>query len=135
MSGIIEEVVRYLNNKYGLIQAELSGVSIEFPEIDVYDEETIITFWGCGAFVIHQDMLYEVLEDDGYWYPHRSNELSVAFIESRIVAYKIALDYLKSHGKPVYYEFTSDEGKTVYSRTICNYTLEKSYVEPVNFID
>lgn len=40
----INKVVDYLNNNYSQQREE------EIPEIDVYDKETIIAFWGVWCF-------------------------------------------------------------------------------------
>lgn len=101
----INEVVDYLNQNYNQQREE------EIPDIDVYDKETIIAFWGCGAFVLHQDIITDIYEDDGHWFADTgySNHYNKDWIDSKIAAYNHLKDYLKEHGYPEYSVVHVDE--------------------------
>lgn len=129
MSGIIEELVRYLNNKYGLPQAELSGVSIGFPKIDVIDKETVISFWKCGAIVMHKNDVYDVRNFNGHWLENdkKYNQHSIELEDSRSNAYQCLINYLKEHGYPRYTTVHVDEFERYVSMDdVCGYSLVES---------
>lgn len=117
----INEVVDYLNQNYNQQREE------EIPDIDVYDKETIIAFWGCGAFVLHQDIITDIYEDDGHWFADTgySNHYNKDWIDSKIAAYNHLKDYLKEHGYPEYSVIHVDEfgEKEYWDKDICGYSL------------
>lgn len=117
----INEVVDYLNQNYNQQREE------EIPDIDVYDKETIIAFWGCGAFVLHQDIITDIYEDDGHWFADTgySNHYNKDWIDSKIAAYNHLKDYLKEHGYPEYSVVHVDEfgEKEYWKQDVCGYSL------------
>lgn len=117
----INEVVDYLNQNYNQQREE------EIPDIDVYDKETIIAFWGCGAFVLHQDIITDIYEDDGHWFADTgySNHYNKDWIDSKIAAYNHLKDYLKEHGYPEYSVVHVDEfgEKEYWKQDVCGCSL------------
>lgn len=117
----INKVVDYLNENYNQQREE------EIPEIDVYDKETIIAFWGCGAFVLHNDIVTDIYEDDGYWFVNQNynNMYSKDWIDNKINAYNHLKGYLKEHGYPEYSDIHIDEfgQKEYWDKDICGYSL------------
>ena len=117
----INEVVDYLNQNYNQQREE------EIPDIDVYDKETIIAFWGCGAFVLHQDIITDIYEDDGHWFADTgySNHYNKDWIDSKIAAYNHLKVYLKEHGYPEYSVVHVDEfgEKEYWKQDVCGYSL------------
>lgn len=125
----INKVVDYLNENYNQQREE------EIPKIDVYDKETIIAFWGCGAFVLHKDLIMEIYEDDGHWFGHETGEFNTynkSWIVSQISAYNNLKDYLKEHGYPEYSVVRIDEfgQKDYWDKDICGYSLIKKDDSP-----
>jgi len=80
----IEDVVDYLNRNYTQSRKE------PIPLTEWFDKETIISFWSCGAFVLNKKMIYEIHEDDGYWFGNprcdKYNEFHKAWLPSKIAA-------------------------------------------------
>lgn len=117
----INEVVDYLNQNYNQQREE------DIPNIDVYDKETIIAFWGCGAFVLHQDIITDIYEDDGHWFADTgySNHYNKDWIDSKIAAYSHLKDYLKEHGYPEYSVIHINEfgEKEQRDKDICGYSF------------
>lgn len=117
----INKVVDYLNNNYNQQREE------EIPKIDVYNKETIISFWGCGAYVLHKDLITDIHEDDGHWFVNKDypNTYSKGWIDSKISAYNHLKDYLKEHGYPEYSVIHVDEfgEKEYWDKDICGYSL------------
>lgn len=126
----INKVVDYLNENYNQQREE------EIPEVDVYDKETIIAFWECGAFVLHKNLITDIYEDDGHWFGNEKENFytySKGWIDAKIAAYNHLNDYLKEHGYPEYSVIHVDEfgEKEYWDKDICGYSLidkkEKSF--------
>lgn len=124
----INKVVDYLNNNYNQQREE------DIPKIDVYDKETIIAFWGCGAFVLHKDVITDIYEDDGHWFAIKDypNTYSKGWVDSKITAYNHLKDYLKEHGYPEYSVIHINEfgEKEYWDKDICGYSLIKKDNSP-----
>ena len=80
----IEDVVDYLNRNYTQSRKE------PIPLTEWFDKETIISFWDCGAFVLNKKFIYEIYEDDGYWFGNSKvneyNYFHKAWLPSKIAA-------------------------------------------------
>lgn len=80
----IEDVVDYLNRNYTQSRKE------PIPLTECFDKETIISFWSCGAFVLNKKLIYEIYEDDGYWFGNSKvneyNYFHKAWLPSKIAA-------------------------------------------------
>lgn len=117
----INKVVDYLNENYNQQRKE------EIPKIDVYNKETIISFWGCGAYVLHKDLITDIYEDDGHWFTNKDypNTYNKDWVDDKITAYNNLKDYLKEHGYPVYSVVRIDEfgQKEYWEQDICDYSL------------
>lgn len=117
----INEVVDYLNQNYNQQREE------DIPNIDVYDKETIIAFWGCGAFVLHQDIITDIYEDDGHWFADTGYSIlyNKDWLDSKITAYNHLKEYLKEHGYPEYSVIHVDEfgQKEYWKQDVCGYSL------------
>lgn len=124
----LNKVVDYLNENYNQQREE------EIREIDVYDNETIIALWGCGAFVLHKDVITDIHEDDGHWFTNKDypNTYSKGWIDSKITAYNNLKDYLTEHGYPEYSVVRIDEfgQKEYWKQDICGYSLIKKDNSP-----
>lgn len=122
MVEIIEKVIKYLDNKYGASQTE-------FPEIDVIDKETVISFWKCGAIVMHRNDVYDVWKSNGHWLENdkKYNQHSIELEDSRSNAYQCLINYLKEHGYSRYSTVHVDEfGRYISMDDVCGYSLVKS---------
>ena len=125
----INKVVDYLNENYNQQREE------EIPEVDVYDKETIIAFWECGAFVLHKNLITDIYEDDGHWFGNEKENFytySKGWIDAKIAAYNHLKDYLKEHGYPEYSVIHVDEfgEKEYWDKDICGYSLIKKDESP-----
>lgn len=124
----INKVVDYLNENYNQQRKE------EIPKIDVYNKETIISFWGCGAYVLHKDLITDIYEDDGHWFTNKDypNTYNKDWVDDKITAYNNLKDYLKEHGYPEYSVVRIDEfgQKDYWDQDICSYSLIKKDDSP-----
>jgi len=122
MSEIIDKVIKYLDSKYGASQTR-------FPEIDVIDKETVISFWKCGAIVMHSNDVYDVRNFNGHWLENdkKYNQHSIELEDSRSNAYQCLINYLKEHGYPRYTTVHVDEfGRYMSMDDECGYSLVES---------
>lgn len=122
MSEIIDKVIKYLDSKYGASQTR-------FPEIDVIDKETVISFWKCGAIVMHRNDVYDVRNFNGHWLENNKkyNQHSIELEDSRSNAYQCLINYLKEHGYPRYSTVRVDEfGRYISMGDVCGYSLVES---------
>lgn len=87
----IENVVDYLNKNYNQSRKE------PIPLTEWFDNDTIISFWECGCFVLNKKIIYEIHEDDGYWFGNsKSTKYSYfdkAWLPEKISALQRLLKY------------------------------------------
>lgn len=114
---ILDNVVEYLNDNFNQQSGKLSIDSgAEKNGVIRYSDNIAISFWGCGAIVCINHIMYFISEDDGNWFisSNDGNSISTGWIESFAGALTRLQDYLKVNGTPIYYEGTN---------RICLYTL------------
>lgn len=122
MKTTINEVIDYLNNTYN----QETGKD---PEniLEKYADDCIIGYWGCGAYIVIENMLFEIGEDDGFWFEFEEEDehySSVGWAVGKERALHEINEYMKTYGTPIYYVLGTDEaGNTIYSKDICCYTL------------
>lgn len=119
----INKIIDYLNENYNQQRKE------DVPNIDAYDDETIIAFYDYGAIVLHQELITEIDNVDGHWSDNGTILKSYFMdrINSITLAYKHLKEYLKEHGYPCYSVVHIDEfgEKEYWEKDICDYTLVK----------
>ena len=122
----LNTITAWLNENYSQDSENYNIFSGAKPEVIRFDDETAISFWGCGAIVCIGSLLYFIEEDDGFWWieqdEHTFNHyayqtpFSIGWAESFSNALTALNEYVKQNGKPVYYSGTE---------VICHYKLVK----------
>lgn len=122
MNDKLKEIIDYLNETYN----QQTGKDPE-NVLEKYDDKTLIAFTGIGAYVVIENMLFEIGEDDGFWFEYEAddgNYSSVGWAVGKERALHEINKYLKKYGTPTYYVLGTDkDGNTIYSKNICCYIL------------
>lgn len=68
ITELIDTIISYLNDKINQ-ESEILWMKDDglLPFIR-YDKDIVIVLWYCGAFVIINDIIHFISEDDGYWF-------------------------------------------------------------------
>lgn len=125
----LQSIVNWLNKNYTQDNPENYNCFMgSKPGVIRYDEETAISFWGCGAIVCIKSSLLFLEEDDGHWFLREDKDdswggtfgyqtsFSLGWASGFADAIKNLNEYVKENGTPVY--FSGIEPKV-----ICHYTL------------
>ena len=135
----LRNITEWLNENYNQNSEKYSIVVGAKPEVIRYDDETVVSFWACGAIVCIKSIMYFISEDDGHWFcpmyydgsvldedgyvppfmrKHPSmglqDNFSIGWVDSFTNAMLQLKKYIDENGKPVYFSGTD---------VICNYTL------------
>lgn len=109
----IEQILDYLNTRYNQHTVWVEGNKI--PNIEKYDNRTIISYWECGCIVVIGRISYFIEQDDLYWFQTKYN---LSFDASLLKSFGDAVirlsKYLEENGTPYYFENTNN---------ICGYEL------------
>lgn len=122
INELLNEIVDWLNENYNQNSDNYCIISGPKQEVIKYNENTAISFWGCGAIVCHESLLYFISEDDGHWFINSEGKyniglqscFSIEWAQEFANALTRLIKYTEEHGKPVYYSGTN---------VLCNYTL------------
>ncbi len=64
----LNEIVAYLNEHFHQESKNYDIANGPKSTIVIFDNETIISTWACGAIVSINKIIYFISEDDGRWY-------------------------------------------------------------------
>lgn len=114
---ILNEVIGYLNRNYYQDSENYDIFNGAKPDVFLYNKNTAVALWSCGAIVCIGSLLYFIGEDDGNWFlTHNGmqNTFSIGWSESFRNAMQRLEEFVKEHGHPVCFSGTD---------TICHYSL------------
>lgn len=131
----LESVVSWLNSYYNQESDDYSIFNGAKPGVVRYNDNIVISLWGCGAVVCIVDQLYFIGEDDGNWFLREGKDknlprnlygfetsFSIGWIESFTNALNALNKYVEENGTPVYYAGLTE-------KIVCHYKLGKQEAE------
>lgn len=98
---ILNEVTGYLNRNYGQDSGNYDIFYGAKPDVFLYNENTAVALWSCGAIVCIGGLLYFIGEDDGNWFlvhDGMQSTFSIGWSESFRNAMQRLEEFVKEHG-------------------------------------
>ena len=127
----LKEIVKWMNYKYNQDSPDYDFFKGTGHLVIRYNDHTAISTWECGAVVCIHDIVYFIMNDDGYWTMSDETDecgsgtygslpmFSVGWVSNIVEALSNLKDYVWKNGTPVYYSGFEKE-------IIAHYTLEEN---------